>query len=78
MIDLKREADVFVLRFDVAENRFRPDNLAAWHEALDEVEQRRAGCLPARVQVDLQRRGRVVAKQEPIPLPHRLKRAEVA
>ncbi|MBJ22860.1 MAG: enoyl-CoA hydratase/isomerase family protein [bacterium] len=38
MIDLKREADVFVLRFDVAENRFRPDNLAAWHEALDEVE----------------------------------------
>jgi len=38
MIDLTREGDVFVLRFDVPENRFRPDNLAAWHAALDEVE----------------------------------------
>lgn len=38
MIDLSREGDVFVLRFDAPENRFRPDNLAAWHEALDEVE----------------------------------------
>ena len=37
-IDLKREGDVFVLRFDEGENRFRPDNLARWHEALDEVE----------------------------------------
>lgn len=38
MIDLSREGDVFVLRFDVPENRFRPDNVAAWHAALDEVE----------------------------------------
>ena len=38
MIDLTREGDVFILRFDVLENRFRPDNLAAWNEALDEVE----------------------------------------
>jgi enoyl-CoA hydratase/carnithine racemase len=38
MIDLTREGDVFVLRFDVPENRFRPDNVAAWHAALDEVE----------------------------------------
>jgi len=37
-IDLKREGDVFVLRFEAPENRFRPSNLAAWHEALDEVE----------------------------------------
>ena len=41
MIDLRREGDVFVLRFDAPENRFRPDNVEAWHEALDEVE--RAG-----------------------------------
>ncbi len=41
MIDLKREGDVYVLRFDAPENRFRPDNVAAWHAALDEVE--RAG-----------------------------------
>ena len=41
MIDLRREGDVFVLRFDAPENRFRPDNVSAWHEALDEVE--RAG-----------------------------------
>ncbi len=38
MIELSREKDVFVIRFDVPENRFRPDNLAAWHDALDEVE----------------------------------------
>lgn len=38
MIDLTREGDVFVLRFDVPENRFRPDNLIAWNAALDEVE----------------------------------------
>lgn len=38
MIDLTREGDVFVLRFDAPENRFRPDNLALWHEALDRVE----------------------------------------
>jgi enoyl-CoA hydratase/carnithine racemase len=38
-IDLSREGDVFVLRFDDGENRFRPDNLADWHAALDEVEQ---------------------------------------
>ena len=38
MIDLTREDNVFILRFDVPENRFRPDGLAAWNEALDEVE----------------------------------------
>jgi enoyl-CoA hydratase/carnithine racemase len=38
MIDLSREGAVFVLRFDAPENRFRPDNIEAWHDALDEVE----------------------------------------
>jgi len=38
LIDLRREGDVFVLRFDVPENRFRPENVSAWHAALDEVE----------------------------------------
>jgi enoyl-CoA hydratase/carnithine racemase len=38
MIDLSREGAVFVLRFDAPENRFRPDNIEAWHAALDEVE----------------------------------------
>ena len=38
MIDLSREGDVFILRFDVPENRFRPEGLGAWNEALDEVE----------------------------------------
>ena len=38
MIDLSREGDVFVLRFDVPENRFRPDRVEAWHKALDRVE----------------------------------------
>lgn len=37
-IDLTRQGDVFVLRFEAPENRFRPDGLAAWHRALDEVE----------------------------------------
>ncbi len=39
MIDLARQGDVFILRFDVPENRFRPDNIAAWNAALDRVEQ---------------------------------------
>ena len=38
MIDLKREGDVFVLVFDVFENRFKPDGVEAWQAALDEVE----------------------------------------
>ncbi len=38
MIDLKREGDVFVLRFETHENRFRPEGVAAWNHALDEVE----------------------------------------
>jgi enoyl-CoA hydratase/carnithine racemase len=38
MIDLQRQGDVFVLRFDAPENRFRPDSVAAWNGALDEVE----------------------------------------
>ena len=39
MIDLARHGDVFVLRFDAPENRFRPDNIAAWNTALDRVEE---------------------------------------
>lgn len=38
MIDLQREGDVFVLRFDAPENRFRPESLDAWNAALDRVE----------------------------------------
>ena len=38
MIDLTREGDVFVLQFNDGENRFRPENLTLWNEALDEVE----------------------------------------
>lgn len=38
MIDMTREGDVFVLRYDAPENRFRPETVAAWNEALDEVE----------------------------------------
>jgi enoyl-CoA hydratase/carnithine racemase len=38
MIELKREGAVFVLRMDDGENRFRDDSVAAWNEALDEVE----------------------------------------
>jgi len=39
MIDLARQGDVFVLRFDAPENRFRPEYVAAWNAALDRVEQ---------------------------------------
>ncbi len=38
MIDLQRDGDVFVLKLDGGENRFRPDNLAEISRALDEVE----------------------------------------
>lgn len=38
MIDLRREGDVFILTMDYGENRFRPENIDAWHGALDEVE----------------------------------------
>jgi enoyl-CoA hydratase/carnithine racemase len=38
MIDLDRQGDVFVLRMDEGENRFLPESIAAWNEALDEVE----------------------------------------
>ncbi len=38
MIELKRDGDVFVLRMDYDENRFRPDKIDAWNAALDEVE----------------------------------------
>ena len=37
-IHLTREGDVFVVRYDNGENRFRPETLAEWHAALDEVE----------------------------------------
>lgn len=38
MIDLSREGEVFVLRYAAPENRFRPEGVAAWNKALDEVE----------------------------------------
>lgn len=38
MVELKREGEVFVLRMDGGENRFRDDSVAAWNAALDEVE----------------------------------------
>jgi enoyl-CoA hydratase/carnithine racemase len=38
MIELSREAEVFVLRYEAPENRFRPDDVADWQKALDEVE----------------------------------------
>jgi enoyl-CoA hydratase/carnithine racemase len=38
VIDLGRDGDVFVLRVDAGENRFGPDTLRDWNEALDEVE----------------------------------------
>ena len=37
-IDLAREGDVFVLRWDGGENRLNDESVAAWNEALDEVE----------------------------------------
>jgi len=40
-IELRRDGDVFVLRMDYGENRFRPETVAAWNASLDEVE--RAG-----------------------------------
>jgi enoyl-CoA hydratase/carnithine racemase len=39
VIDLRREGEVFVLRWDGGENRFRDDSIAAWNAALDEVEE---------------------------------------
>ena len=38
MIHLERDGEVFVLRMENGENRFRPDFVAAWNAALDEVE----------------------------------------
>ena len=38
IIDLSREGEVFVLRANDGENRFRDDSVAAWNAALDEVE----------------------------------------
>ncbi|MFF4239472.1 enoyl-CoA hydratase/isomerase family protein [Actinomadura geliboluensis] len=37
MIDLQRDGDVYVLRFDAGENRFSPDFLGAVEDALDTV-----------------------------------------
>jgi enoyl-CoA hydratase/carnithine racemase len=37
-VNLDREGEVFVLRYDNGENRFQPESLAEWHAALDEVE----------------------------------------
>jgi enoyl-CoA hydratase/carnithine racemase len=38
VIDLRRDGEVFVLRFDAGENRIHPEFLAALNGALDEVE----------------------------------------
>jgi len=38
IIELTREGEVFVLRMNDGENRFRDDSVAAWNAALDEVE----------------------------------------
>ena len=38
MISIERHAEVFVLRVDAGENRFRWDSIRAWNDALDEVE----------------------------------------
>jgi len=38
VIDLQRNGDVFILKMDYGENRFRPDKIDAWNAALDEVE----------------------------------------
>ncbi|TDD89571.1 enoyl-CoA hydratase-related protein [Actinomadura rubrisoli] len=39
MIDLQRDGDVFVLRLDAGENRFAPDFLGAFEDALGTVEE---------------------------------------
>jgi enoyl-CoA hydratase/carnithine racemase len=38
MIDLSRDGEVFVLRLDHGENRFGPELIEGWNQALDEVE----------------------------------------
>jgi enoyl-CoA hydratase/carnithine racemase len=38
VIDLQRDGEVFVIRMDAGENRFRPDFVDGWNAALDEVE----------------------------------------
>jgi enoyl-CoA hydratase/carnithine racemase len=38
IVELSREGEVFVLRMNDGENRFRDDSVAAWNTALDEVE----------------------------------------
>lgn len=38
MIDLARQDEVFVLRLDAGENRFTPELINGWNDALDEVE----------------------------------------
>jgi enoyl-CoA hydratase/carnithine racemase len=39
MIDLTRDGEVFVLHMNAGENRFHPDFVRAWNQALDQVEQ---------------------------------------
>ena len=38
MIDLSRDGDVFILRMENGENRFGPELIGGWNNALDEVE----------------------------------------
>ncbi len=38
MLELKREGDVFVVRWENGENRFRDDEVREWNRLLDEVE----------------------------------------
>jgi enoyl-CoA hydratase/carnithine racemase len=41
VIEISRDGDVFVLRVDDGENRFRDDSVAAWNDALDQIERAR-------------------------------------
>jgi len=43
-VELSREGEVFVLRMDEGENRFTPDSIRAWNDALDRVEKAGAPC----------------------------------
>jgi enoyl-CoA hydratase/carnithine racemase len=38
MLDLRREGDVFVIRWEDGENRFRDESVREWNRVLDEIE----------------------------------------
>ncbi len=43
-LELSREGEIFVLCMDAGENRFTPDSIRAWNDALDRVEKAGAPC----------------------------------